>query len=239
MKEFLFVFTDYLKGNPTYPVIRRGLNVILKTSIAAFLYEKCIGAYTWINITDYNSIMDFLVKGHFIIPLSFYILTYAIIGLTIFLFFNFRLDYKKYKTNRKIESKEPDNEGFDEILEGLSKLGSKFNVFSFSKEEIITFYKNNIANISQNDINELKKVIQVQKSNLSNHFGLVFRLLIAICIYHFNLNNFPIGLFLTILFVLFISIFLIISAYRLIDVLPAVHRFLNKQVDEFGKREKN
>jgi hypothetical protein len=78
MKEFLFVFTDYFKGNPTYPGIRRGLNVILNTSIAAFLYEKCIGTYVWINIADYKSIIDFLVKGHFIIPLSLYILTYAI-----------------------------------------------------------------------------------------------------------------------------------------------------------------
>jgi hypothetical protein len=235
MKEFLFIFTDYLKGNPTYPAIRRGLNFILNTSISAYFYEKIIGTYNWIEISDYKSLMDFLVKGHFIIPLSFYLLIYTFLGVTIFLLFNFRLDNKKYKAIKKIDAKEPDNERFDEILEGLSKLGSKFNVFTFSKEDIITFYKNNIANVSQNDINELKKVIHVQKSNLSNHYGLVFRFLIAICIYYFNLKNFPFGLFLTILFVLFISIFLIIKAFRLLDILPAVHRFLNRQVDEFSK----
>lgn len=235
MKEFLFIFTDYLKGNPTCPAIRRGLNFILNTSIAAYLYEKFIGTYNWIEISDYKSLMDFLVKGHFIIPLSFYVLIYKFLGVSIFLLFNFRLDYQKFKTIQKINAKELDNERFDEMLEGFSTLSSKFNIIVISKEEIISFYKNKFANVSSTDINELINLIHTLKANLSNHFGLIFRLLIAISIYYFRTVNFPNWLFITILFVLFISIFLVTQAFRLLDVLPAVHRFLNKQMDEFSK----
>lgn len=235
MKEFLFIFTDYLKGNPTYPTIRRGLNFILNTSIAAYFYEKCIGTYYWIEISDYKSVMDFLVKGHFIIPLSFFVLIYTFFGVSIFLLFNFRLDYQKLKTIQKIDAKELDNERFDEMLEDFSTLSSKFNIIVISKEEIIAFYKNKFANVSDRDVNEFKKQIQTLKTNLSNHFGLIFRLLIAICIYYFRTVNFPNWLFFTILLVLLSSVFLITQAFRLLDILPAVHRFLNRQVDEFGK----
>lgn len=235
MKEFLFIFTDYLKGNPTYPAIRRGLNFILNTSIAAYFYEKYIGTYNWIEISDYKSIMDFLVKGHFIIPLSFYFLIYSVLGVSIFVLFNFRLDFQKFKAIQKINVKELENERFDEMLEGFSTLSSKFNIIVISKEEIISFYKNKFANVSATDINELKNLIHTLKANLSNHFGLIFRLLIAICIYYLHTANFPNWLFITILFVLLSSVFLITKAFRLLNILPAVHRFLNRQVEELGK----
>lgn len=235
MKEFLFIFTDYLKGNPTYPAIRRGLNFILNTSIAAYFYEKFIGNYSWIEISDYKSLMDFLVKGHFIIPLSFYFLIYTVLGVSIFVLFNFRLDFQKFKAIQKINVKELDNERFDEILERFSTLSSKFNIIVISKEEIISFYKNKFANVSSTDINELKNLIHTLKANLSNHFGLIFRLLVAICIYYFHTAKFPNWLFITILFVLLSSVFLITKAFRLLNILPAVHRFLNRQVEELGK----
>lgn len=234
MKDLLFVFTDYLKGNPVYPEIRRDLNLILNINISSFLYEKIIGKYTWIEILDYKSILDFFVKGNFIIPLSLYVLTYSTIAITAFLFFDLRLNYKKIIATERIKSNEWDKERFDEMLESLTKFNLKFKVASYSKEKIILFYKNKIRSASKNDIDEIEKLIEIQKRNLSTLFSLIYKMLIAVIIYYFSLSNFPLGLFASALIIFGGIIFLIIMAYRLIDILPTLHEYLNNQVDEYN-----
>lgn len=225
MKEFLFLVTDYLKGNPSYPVIRRGLNFMLNVSISAFLFEKFIGPYKWIDLIDYKSLLDFFVRGHFILPLSFYVLTYFIIFSVAFLIFDFRLDFKKHKSIANIKDKEFGKEDLETLQLGLSKINTFLKFDLFTKDEVFTFYKSNFAHIPQHDLVAIKQLLHNQKTNLSRQFYLAFRFLVAIVLYNSNL---PLGLFWILVLSILVVVFLITKAFRLLNVIPTIHEVINK-----------
>ena len=61
-----FLVKDYLQGKPVYAIARRALNFLFSVSITSFLFERFYFKYTWMDITAYKAILDFLVKGYFL-----------------------------------------------------------------------------------------------------------------------------------------------------------------------------
>ena len=68
---------DYLEGKKVYPVLSRILNLLFVASITSFIFEKFYFKYTWLDISDYKSILDFLIKGRFFIPFPYFFVLYC------------------------------------------------------------------------------------------------------------------------------------------------------------------
>ena len=102
MNDLLLVVGDYLKGKTIIPQIRWILNFIFTISITSFFYERIIGPYSWIEITDYKGILDFFVKGNFYVPLFMYVIVYVSISLLSYVLFDIFVNKKSVKWTEKI-----------------------------------------------------------------------------------------------------------------------------------------
>lgn len=75
-----FFVKGYLEGKNIFPTVRRIIDPLLSINVASFIYESSYSKYNWIDITDYKSILSFIVKGEFIIPVTlFIVIHFAII----------------------------------------------------------------------------------------------------------------------------------------------------------------
>jgi hypothetical protein len=71
----------YVQKRPLFTVARRILNILFTSNIASFLLEKYFYKYTWLDVSDYKGILNFFVRGTYLLPLALFVVTYIIIGL--------------------------------------------------------------------------------------------------------------------------------------------------------------
>lgn len=77
----LFIFNGYLEGKDYMPVIRKIINPLFTLILSSYFYERYFFSYDWLNLTDYKAILDFIIKGKFIIPASIFLIIHVITSI--------------------------------------------------------------------------------------------------------------------------------------------------------------
>ncbi|WP_319592125.1 hypothetical protein [uncultured Draconibacterium sp.] len=237
MNDLLLVVGDYLKGKTIIPQIRRILNFIFTISITSFFYERIIGPYSWIEITDYKGILDFFVKGNFYVPLFMYVIVYVSISLLSYVLFDIFVNKKSVKWTEKIIKyeliKKVDEDSYWNIGNANSSLAKK----TIDKSRIKSLYDTLTKKFGKEEVRSLEKALSEAKKDLSSNFTLIIRGLIAIIIYFFTIDEVGVVILLISLMVL-VGIGIILRiVYVFLDVIPALARKLRDTVVEFFEEE--
>ncbi len=82
---------------------------------------------------------------------------------------------------------------------------------------------------------EIEKSLKEPKQNLEANFSLAFRMVIAISIYFANLPQFGWVLYSIVMVVLIFGMYVLIIAYRFLDIIPALMRKFHHLAEEYLK----
>jgi hypothetical protein len=221
-----FVVADYLKGKTIYPAIRRFLNLFFSISVTSFVFEKFYFKYSWPDISNYKLLLDFFIKGQFIVPFCIFLLAHGLtyfVPSVIFAVYNLK---KSIKWARKIVAYEITKTTIDNELRKFKvRLKSVANV-NLTKETIIDTYLQFKDQLDVNALDEINKTCTIQKNNLESNFIFSFRALICIIIYFGTIPYFGWVLFTLSCIALLLYMFILIIGYQFLDVLPmAIKRF--------------
>lgn len=233
--NYLYFIADYLKGKQIYAPIRRVLNFIFLISITSFFYEVIYGRYVWIEITEYQMILDFFVKGSFFIPLTIFTIVYFITYMISYLLFDVRLHFKKVKNVRKIERIRLAETTVEKRLEELEENTEKLAPVTIGKNNFLEFYNKLKSYIDKKEIQLFKKIIDDSKNNLSDTSRIIVRGLLAITIYFFQLPQFGWVLYILILVLIILYWAFNFLAYRLLDLLPALALKIDEELLKYVK----
>jgi hypothetical protein len=235
MNEIFIIAGDYLKGKSVYPAFRRMLNLLFNISIASFVYEKCYGNYYWLNYNDYKGILDFFIKGNFIIPFSIFLVVY---GTTQFLSMSFFIGLNHFKTikkTREILQYQFKKETVDQRLKEIQKVSKYVMPIKLTKNTLLEVYQELRKHITPEAFEEIEKGLKEPKQNLEANFSLAFRMAIAITIYFFSLPQFGWLLYLTAMIVLLVGMYMLMISYRFLGIIPTLMRKFHHQAEEYLK----
>lgn len=233
MNSFFFVIGDYLKGKSVYQPISRILNLLFSLSIASFLFEKFYFHYEWLEISDYKSILDFLIKGHFIVPFAIFLIVHYLLSYgsdALFTLITYRA-VNKWQTNAynlELTKKES------------NKLLKKINRNSFvdlpQKIDIptlISWYKYIKSTTDTSTWIKLRSDVEQTKINNIKNFNLAIKSLIVITIYFTAVPYFGWLLYSIVLLVIIFLILGIRTFYILMHFLPIVIQRLISETEKY------
>lgn len=233
MNKYLFIIADYLKGKSIYSPVRRILNLLFNISIASFIYEKTYGKYTWLNYDNYKGILDFFIKGKFFIPFSIFFAVYSLTQILSVILFTSINHFKTLKWTKEIIAYEVRNDLIEERLNTISEVSKYVSPIVITKPLLIELYNNLKSDLTVEMYNKIENELREPKENLEATFHLFLRGLIAISIYFLSLSQFGWVLFIIILLTLLVGMYLILLAYRFLDILPALVRKLHTETEKY------
>lgn len=233
MNEVFLIAADYLKGKSVYSPIRRGMNLLLNISIASFIYEKLYGHYTWLNYNDYKGILDFFVKGNFFIPFSIFIAVYGLtqfISICVFYGLN---HFKTLKMQRSIIAYQLKQVEVDKHLKEINKVSKHVAPYRLTKPMMLQIAQELNKHITPEVLEQMQKELKEPQQNLEASFHFIFRLLIAITIYFYSIPHFGWLLYAVALLTLWGAMYVLMFAYRFLDILPLAFRKFNAVAQEY------
>lgn len=242
MEQVTNIVGKFLNGKPIFTQIKRILDVIFIASISSYIFESYSGKYEWLNYDDYKGILDFFIKGKFIIPLSIYLFVFY---LTTFISSNILVGLIIKKSHKyqnkirginlqleKIESNELTNENFltGENLKKYFPIPKAaldlYVIISESLKGRITFEK-------------LRFEIDREKNEFQLTLNLLFRALIALIFYFIALPALGKGLFFFLVFTIIIIIIVFSCGLLLLNILPSMIQKLNIEMNKLLELRKN
>lgn len=233
MNELFLFIGDYLKGQNVYPVFRRILNLLFNISITSFFYEKCYGDYTWFNYYDYKGVLDFFIKGGFFIPLSIFLVVYGttqFLAMIIFSTVNF---FKAVKLNKEILEYQFKKDIIEQRLNEINEVSDIVSPIKLTKETIVSLYQNLRTHLTPEAFENMETDLKEPKQNLEATFSSAFRMMIAITIYFISLPQFGWFLYLIATLIILAGMYVIMIAYRFLDVFPTLVRKFHHQAEEY------
>jgi len=204
-----FFFQNYLKGKDILPIIRRIFDPLLTIVISSYLFERFYFKYKWIDISDYKSILDFLFKGHFIIPVSIFIIVYLIIGSICSLLFNTVNDYVTKFTKKLVSSKEE-------------------NIILYSRYKKIS---------NQKEFEKMLRMMHKEKDEVEKLFYFTFKIIFVTIFYFCIQSDLGVIMFTLMLILELGALILIWIVYTLFDAVPFIFKKI-KQAGELDLQEK-
>lgn len=239
MNDIFLVFADYLKGKSVYPAVRRCFNLLFNISIASFIFEQHYGLYTWLNYNDYKGILNFFIKGGFFIPFSIFLAVYAITQFLAVISFSIINHFRTLKLTREIISYQVKKEVVDDGLQEITNVSKYITPAPITKEMILGLYNLLKKELTPEAYQQMEKELKEPKDNLEADFIMVFRALIATTIYFFSIPLFGWKLFIIAFVVMLVALYIIMLAYRLLDVLPALIRKFHFSAEKYLEEHNN
>ncbi|MEP6676761.1 MAG: hypothetical protein ABJA78_16495 [Ferruginibacter sp.] len=199
-----FFFENYLRGKDVLPIVRRIVDPLLSLTISSTLFERFYFKYKWLDISDYKGILDFVVKGRFVVPLTLFVIVHFVIRFFTNLLFSFCNDRLSDYLNKLLSSKE-----------------KNANLYNYAKPFIDNAgFRQMIAMMSK------------QKRDVEETFYFVFKILITSVFYFIVLPKYGILLFLIMMLLLFVMLIAAWFCYLLFDFLPRTITKLKKDAEQ-------
>ena len=207
--------------------------MLFNISIASFIYEKAYGDYVWFDYSDYKAILDFFVKGSFFIPLSIFIAVYGttqFLSVTIFTTIN---HFATVKWTREIIYYQVKREGLEKGLDEFDEVSKRISPIRLTKELLINLYTHLRSELTTEAYEKMEKELKEPKNNLEETYHLAFRAILAITIYFISIEHFGWLLYGLTIFTLVLGMYLVMLAYRLLDIFPTIVRKFHTEAEKY------
>lgn len=237
--EKLIQLTDFLSRKSMFPVLRKALNLLFCASITSFIFEKAYFEYYWLEFTDYKGILNFFIKGGFIVPFSIFSLVYIFTYLFPYMLFSISNYFKNIKWQKKLLTKDVAE---DQAVKQYNKFRATVEdktAQRFSNKAMINLYNYLKKRLNQKQYNKIQRELQKLQVNIEANFILSFRAIITILIYFITLEYFDSLLFTIVIIVLIIYMFFLILAFRILEILPTIFRKLILEAEKYIKKYEN
>jgi hypothetical protein len=233
MNELFLFIGDYLKGKSIMPSIRRTLNFLFNISISSYLFERIYGSYTWLNYNDYKGILDFFIKGNFFIPFSIFLVVYGItqfLSMILFLSINY---FKAVKLTKEILEYQFKKELIDKLINEINEVSEIVSPIQLTKATLVSLYQNLRTHLTPEAFENMESSLKEPKQDLETTFYLAFRMMIAITIYFISIPQFGWFLYSIATVFIIVGMYVIMIAYRFLDVFPTLTRKFHHQAEEY------
>lgn len=234
MKEFSFIIDRYLKGESIYKPIRVVLNLLFNITISSFFYEKYVGSYYWFNYNDYKAILDFFVKGHYIVPLCIFMLVYFSLEIITSIIFSLLTTNKSIELQNKITSISLQSEKaeIENKLKENQYVNESIKEIISTPDWAIKYYQILQRSISKSDLKKLESLVNKLTIEIQSLFKLIFRILILFLIYHFVLPDFGFWLWLIVSIMLLVIQYLLVKSFIILSVAPLAIKTIAYQMEQ-------
>jgi hypothetical protein len=224
MKELFLVCGDYLKGKEIYPPIRRAITLLVNISVASFIFEKCYGKYTFLDIQDYKGIVAFFIKGNFFIPFALFIIVCGITYLFSTFIFIAITHFRSTYLIRKIVSYEVKKDEIKDLITSTTKIPKYASPIDLTEDILVNLYAQFRTELKPEVIDSIAQQLELPKKNIESNFHLGFRLLIVITIYFSSIPQFGWVLYVISILTIIIAIYLQMISYQFLAILPTLIR---------------
>lgn len=222
MNEYLFVVGDYLKGKPTYPVIRRLLNLLFSISLTSFLFKIFYFPYRLYDITDYKSIISFFIEGNFFVPFSIFIIIHYFLDWISEGFFALFTLRKSSEIVTEIYNYELNKYDYKSVLGKINNNPFIKMPINFNKSVIGDLIRHLSNEITVVQLQEAEVQLEVQKTNTKESFKLSVKACLTFTVYFFIVPYFGWVLYTLVMIVLFFVAFGLYFSYLIMDILPVI-----------------
>jgi len=232
------IISHYINDKPIYTKTRKLLDLLFLLSISAFAFRHFFGPYRWLDFNDYKGMINFLLEGHFVVPLSLLLITYGTTEFIAFFIFSLLLDIKSAKIRRKIIQYQLTHLDFYLGLKSIEKIIQPLTDFEMGPEKILTGYQKIRSELSISKLAGLEAELNDFNKNLRENFTVAIRATLALSIFKYSLTDFPWWLFnLTIIMIFIWGIFTIV-AYQFMSILPGMLKKFIEKAEEILKEKR-
>jgi hypothetical protein len=233
IQDALLILSDYLKGKSIYPPVRRVLNLLFAVSIASYFYEIAYGNYTWLDYTDYKSLLDFLIKGKFFIPFSiFIVVNLSIQGISNLVFIPIS-HFVTLKWARIIVNYELRKESIDEGVNKVIEVSAVVTPVHLNEQMLVEVGRELKEKITIEVQEKIERDLAKPKRDIEANFHFAFKGIIAITIYFISLSQFGWVLYSMTLLLTVFAMFLLVISHCFLGILPALVRRFHKEVTDY------
>ena len=217
---------DLIGKKKLFPLAQHLLNFLFVISISSFLFEKFYFKYKLLDITDYQVIYNFLIKGNFAVPISIFFIVWVLtffISKYAFIVANSALSKRFREKINKIEA---------EILKEKS-IQEPSSIKDDREKDWVRFLVEEIkASNTKKDLNRILAFMRKKKDECQDEFVVVLRGLIAVSIYFSAVPYFGYLLFSILIAAFLIYVFLLVSLYQLMELTPDIIFKIRKYYDD-------
>lgn len=237
MQPFSFIVDNFLKGKETYAPIRRILGMLLSISAASFLFETFYFRYQWLDITDYKGIVDFFIRGNFVIPLILFLFVHYMIYLAGTILFSLTINKKSTKWISEIVKLKIKKKDLDKLSKGMYKGSGVKLPFKVPQTWFVQIYLHLKNSIHERQWKRAQFMLQKQTQIIERNFQLLFKAIVVLTIYfvtvpHFGLLTFSVSILLLIGGLIFLW-----HTYLILDVLPVLLQKIDAELQLYLAEE--
>jgi len=228
MFEQIISIAEKLEDKKFLVVLRRILNVLFISNITSVLFEKFYYKYSLLDLADYTGIIDFFIKGQYIIPLIIFfhvwLLTW-IIGYFGFSLYHLKI-VEKYKSRILGMSFQQDK------LDNTNIELEKNIPYKINEKWYLSLYIEIKKSFNQDNKRKILKALNNAKEIVIQNFILLIRALFTVILLFIFLPDFNTFLFIIVIITVIITTILLSWGYRILEVLPVLFQ---KAAFEFEK----
>ncbi len=238
MKQLSFLLDNYLHGKATFGPMRRILDMILSVSIASFLFEAFYFRYELMDISDYKSLINFFIKGYFIVPLLLFLSAHYCTYLISYSFFSLSTTKQSAKWITRIVKFKLKKKDMESVTRKINKNDLVDMPVKFEPSWIVKTYLDLKTSVQPEQWKNAEKLLNYQMQNIERNFMLLFKAIIAISIYYFSTVP-HLGFYLYIISILvFVALMIILwYTYLVLYVLPAIVRKIDYELQQHVANE--
>lgn len=234
MKQLSFIVDNYLRGKATFGPVRQIVDILLSVSIASFLFEAFYFNYQLMDIGDYKNIINFFIKGHFIIPLFLFVAAHYITYFIAYSFFILSTTKRSTKWIIGIVKFRLKKKDMESLTRRMNKNMVVNMPVKFETSWMIEAYLALKASVQPDQLKKAETMLTKQLQNIERNFSLLFKAIIAVSIYYFSTVPY-FGLFLYIVSIVVFMALMVVLWYThlVLYVLPAVVRKIDSELQQY------
>jgi hypothetical protein len=233
MKQLSFIIDNYLRGKATYGPIRQIVDILMSMSIASFLFEAFYFKYQLMDIGDYKSIINFFIKGYFIVPLFLFLIAHYVTYFMAYSFFTLSTTKKSMKWITGIVKFKLEKKDIDSLKQKVSKSNIVDMPLKFEPSWIAETYIALKASVQPEQWKNAETMLNKQMQNIERNFMLLFKAIVAVSIYCFStVPHFGLFLYIVSMAVFIALMIMLWYTHMILYVLPAFVRKIDYEMQQ-------
>lgn len=222
-----------LNNKSVFPIARRALNFVMILSVTAFYFEKHFGVIDYSLFFDKIKVIEYLLKGLYIIPLSIAVVVYVITEyLAQFIFFLVNY-FLSLSFDRKILQSSVSTEDINAMLNKIENVSNVVTPVTLTPELLKRAYLEIRKNLSS-EIIKLETEVKKDKNTSESNFIFWFRILLTSIFYlTAEISGYGWVLFISTAISMIVLMVFSIFHYQTLNIIPTALRKFHFEAEKY------
>lgn len=233
MSEQLSWSDFILNGKSIFPILRRLLNFVMVLSVTYYFYEKHYGEVDCNLYFDRVKMLEFLLKGAYIIPLSISVVVYVITEYSAQIIFFLINYFLSLRYERKILQSSISPREINEMLRKVENVSEVVTPIKLTPDLLKKAYLE-IRKTMGPEILKMEAELKNEKKNSESNFIFWFRILLT-CIFYLSaaIPNYGWRLFTITVISMVVLMISSIFYYQTLNIIPTALRKFHFEAEKY------